>query len=223
MKNQRGTEDQARKIPTHEVVYCQLRDMILFGQLAPGEPVTIQGLTDKLGAGMTPVREAIRKLIAENALEFQGNRRVSVPVLNLSQLHEIEFARSQIEPELSRIACMNLTEKDIFTLRAVDAQVTTAIGSGDIQLYLLNNYRFHFALYELARSPVLLSIAQSLWLRFGPSLRIVCGRFGTSSLPDRHLDALTAMENRDCASLAAAISQDISQGISMVRLSLAGQ
>ncbi|MCB2130000.1 MAG: GntR family transcriptional regulator [Rhodobacteraceae bacterium] len=223
MKNQGGTEDQARKIPTHEVVYCQLRDMILFGQLAPGQPVTIQGLTDRLGAGMTPVREAIRKLIAENALEFQGNRRVSVPVLNLSQLHEIEFARSQIEPELSRIACKSLTENDISALRAVDAQVSLAIGAGDIQRYLLNNYRFHFALYELARSPVLLSIAQSLWLRFGPSLRIVCGRFGTSSLPDRHMDALAAMEKRDCAALAAAISQDISQGISMVRLSLSDQ
>ena len=34
------TED-ARKIPTHEVTYARLRDMILFGVLEPGQPVTI--------------------------------------------------------------------------------------------------------------------------------------------------------------------------------------
>ena len=50
----------ATKVPTHELTYVRLRDMILFGQLAPGQPVTIQGLIAELGAGMTPVREAIR-------------------------------------------------------------------------------------------------------------------------------------------------------------------
>lgn len=57
-----------RKIPSHEVTYARLRDMILFGHLAPGQPVTIQGLIADLGAGMTPVREAIRRLTAEGAL-----------------------------------------------------------------------------------------------------------------------------------------------------------
>jgi DNA-binding GntR family transcriptional regulator len=61
--------DDARKIPSHEVTYAQLRDMVLFGVLEPGQPVTIQGLIADLGAGMTPVREAIRRLTAEGALE----------------------------------------------------------------------------------------------------------------------------------------------------------
>jgi DNA-binding GntR family transcriptional regulator len=67
-----------RKIPTHEVTYVQLRDMVLTGRLAPGQPVTIQGLIRDLGAGMTPVREAIRRLTAEGALQLHDNRRVSV-------------------------------------------------------------------------------------------------------------------------------------------------
>ena len=56
-----------RKIPTHEVTYGHLRDMVLTGGLAPGQAVTIQGLIHDLGAGMTPVREAIRRLTAEGA------------------------------------------------------------------------------------------------------------------------------------------------------------
>ena len=70
---------ETRKIPSHEVTYARLRDMILFGHLAPGAPVTIQGLITELDAGMTPVREAIRRLTAEGALVLHDNRRVSVP------------------------------------------------------------------------------------------------------------------------------------------------
>ncbi|MCA3444998.1 MAG: GntR family transcriptional regulator, partial [Rhodobacter sp.] len=72
---------QDRKIPTHELTYARLRDMVLFGHLLPGQPVTIQGLVSDLEAGMTPVREAIRRLIAEGALTLLGNRRVLVPHL----------------------------------------------------------------------------------------------------------------------------------------------
>lgn len=223
MKNLRDTNESPRKVPSHEVTYCRLRDMILFGQLAPGQPVTIQGLTATLEAGMTPVREAIRKLTAEGALELQGNRRVSVPQLTTSQLDELAFARLTIEPKLVLMAAGNLTAKDISTLARIDAEIDEAIATGDVQRYLMNNFRFHFTLYERAEAPILLSIAQMLWLRFGPSLRVVCGRYGTSTLPDRHGEALDALRTGNATAVAQAVEQDIAQGIEQVRLSLAGQ
>ena len=63
----------AAKLPAHEQVYQRLRAQILFGELAPGQAVTIQGLVEALDSGMTPVREAIRRLISDGALVFQGN------------------------------------------------------------------------------------------------------------------------------------------------------
>ena len=75
----KGPSDPVR-LPAHELVYRDIRDQILFGEFEPGQPVTIQGLTDALGVGMTPVREALRRLTAEGALEFLGNRRIAVPV-----------------------------------------------------------------------------------------------------------------------------------------------
>ncbi len=222
MKNLRDADESPRKVPSHEITYCRLRDMILFGQLAPGQPVTIQGLTATLEAGMTPVREAIRKLTAEGALELQGNRRVSVPQLTGSQLDELAFARLTIEPRLAHMAAKRLESKDIAELARIDADIDQAISAGDVQRYLLNNYRFHFTLYERAEAPILLSIAHMLWLRFGPSLRVVCGRYGTSNLPDRHGEALAAMRAGDAGALARALESDIAQGIDQVRLSLAG-
>ena len=62
-----------------------------------------------------------------------------------------------------------------------------------------------------------------LWLRFGPSLRVVCGRYGTSNLPDRHDEALAAMRAGDAEAVATAIREDIEQGISQINLSLTSQ
>lgn len=214
-------DDSARKIPTHETTYAVLRDMILFGRLEPGQPITIQGLIAELGAGMTPVREAIRRLTAEGALLPQGNRRVSVPHLTPATVDQIAFARQTIEPELVRLASAHLTPALIDRLARLDGQVTDAIAGGDIPAYLESNHAFHFALYEASDAPVLVDMARSLWLRFGPSLRVVCARFGAAELPDRHEEALAAMRLGDTPGLVAALERDIAQGIDQVRLALA--
>lgn len=209
-----------RKIPTHEVTYAQLRDMILFGVLEPGQPVTIQGLIADLGAGMTPVREAIRRLAAEGALLPQGNRRVTVPRLTPAILEQLAFARITIEPKLAGMAAAALTPGLIGRLEAIDTQVDAAIRADNVNDYLQSNHAFHFALYEAAGAGVLLDMARSLWLRFGPSLRVVCARMGAAEFPDAHKEALTAMRAGDAAGLAAAMARDIGQGVDQVRLAL---
>ena len=209
-----------RKIPSHEITYARLRDMILFGHLAPGAPVTIQGLIGDLGAGMTPVREAIRRLTAEGALLPQGNRRVSVPQMSAAMLDQVAFARLAIEPKLAGLAAPRLTPAQIDRLEAIDAAVNRAIGTGNLQDYLAANHAFHFALYEAAGAPVLLDLARSLWLRAGPSLRVVIDRYGRETAPDLHREALAAMRGRDAKALAAAIERDIQQGVDHVRQAL---
>lgn len=210
----------SRKIPTHEVTYTQLRDMILFGHLEPGAAVTIQGLVASLDAGMTPVRESIRRLTAEGALELQGNRRVSVPRLTADTLDQVAFARLSIEPRLAELAAARLTPALIAQLAGLDAAVDRAILAGDIPAYLASNHAFHFCLYEASAAPVLVDMARSMWLRFGPSLRIVCARYGSHALPDRHGEALAAMRAGDAHALRAAIHSDIAQGIDQVHLAL---
>ncbi len=212
--------EENRKIPTHEVTYTKLRDMILYGKLEPGQPVTIQGLIAELGAGMTPVREAIRRLAAEGALLPQGNRRVTVPRLTVGQLDQLAFMRLSLEPKLAEMAAVNLTAHAIVKLEALDASVNRAIIKGSIPDYLESNHAFHFALYDLAGAGLLLDITRSLWLRFGPSLRVVIAQSGGLGLPDRHLEAINAMRAADVPGLARAIERDITQGIEQVRAAL---
>lgn len=204
------------KSPVHEQVYHTLKSQILFGDLVPGQPVTIQGLADALGVGMTPVREAIRRLISDGALVFQGNRRVSVPLISDSDIDQMKFARSSIESELSRRATPNLSPADIDELERIDQRLDSMIEDGDINGYLRLNHAFHKALYAHAQAPILRDLAERLWLRFGPSLRVVSGRFGTQSMPDRHKDIIAALREGDANKAALATAQDVEQGMELM-------
>lgn len=211
------------KIPTHEVTYARLRDMILYGELAPGQPVTIQGLIADLGAGMTPVREAIRRLAAEGALLPQGNRRVSVPRLSAADLEQLAFVRLTLEPRLAEMAAAHVTPDLVARLALLNAEVDRTVEAGDVQGYLQSNHAFHFTLYAAAGAGVLLDMAQSLWLRFGPSLRVVTQLSGRASLPDSHLDIIEALRSGRGDLAATALRRDIELGVGHVRDAIAGK
>jgi DNA-binding GntR family transcriptional regulator len=74
----------------------------------------------------------------------------------------------------------------------------------------------------MAGTPILRKIVTSLWLQFGPSLRVVSGRFGTSNLPDMHSETIEALHRRDAAAAARAIEQDIQQGLDLMTQALRG-
>lgn len=209
--------ENTHRIPVHQQVYLQLRDLILFGELAPGQPVTIQGLVTQLGAGMTPVREAIRRLTSEGALEFQGNRRVTVPTPDSNSIEEMIFARQALEPELALRAARKATKADFRELKEIDDRLDQAIALGDVGAYLRENYAFHAKIYEVADAPILADIANGIWLRYGPSLRVVCGRVGTQNLPDRHKEALEALNAGDAEGVARAMEEDVVQGMVQMR------
>lgn len=210
------SEMQKAGRPAHELVYRALRDKVLFGDLAPGAAVTIQGLTQALGAGMTPVREALRRLIAEGALDLGDNRRVQVPQLNAGALDELVTARLAIEPELARRAARRAGPEDIAALTAIDDHLDAAIAAADLRGYLEQNYRFHRALYLLAAAPILADLADGLWLRFGPSLRVVLDEAGRAVQPDMHKMLLGALTRGDVDGAAEAIAGDLRQGMARI-------
>ena len=206
-------QNVSAKIPTHQAVFLRLRDAILFGELAPGQAVTLLGLTEMLGVGMTPVREALRRLVAQGALEMHGNRRVTVPELTQNNVSELEFIRLSLEPELTRRFAQRANSQSIFKLRQIDGLLNTAIQMGDVSGYLRQNHTFHATIYAGANAPIMADAADQLWLRFGPSLRVVCGRFGTQNLPDKHQELLQALDDGNAIAAGVAMTGDIQQGM----------
>ncbi|MFD1510219.1 GntR family transcriptional regulator [Lacimonas salitolerans] len=215
-----GSDGLGAGLPAHQVIYGKLRELILFGEIAPGEAVTIQGLCARLGAGMTPVREAIRRLISEGALEFQGNRRVCVPQLTAANVAEIIFARQWLESHLALRATQRAKADDLAGLARIDAALDRAIERGELHAYLQQNYLFHQRIYQIADAPILAEMAERLWLRFGPALRVMIGRVGTQNLPDKHRALMECMRTGDPEGAARAVREDMLQGMEQVRAML---
>lgn len=203
------------KTPTHQQVYSAVREGILFGDYAPGQALTIQGLQDTIGAGMTPVREALRRLTAEGAVQMLGNRRICVPVIGSQEVEELFFIRKMLEPELVRRAAQNISTQEIDALDAIDAELNREINAGNVKGYLQLNYAFHKRLYQNAQAPVIADTVDRLWLRFGPSQRQNCAELGRADLPDCHAQITAALREKDIFAAIQATGDDVMQGMNL--------
>ena len=190
-----GAPGEGAKLPAHETVYQQLRAQILFGELAPGQAVTIQGLTEALNAGMTPVREAIRRLISDGALVFQGNRRVSVPLLGSEDIDELGFVRKTIESELARRAALHITDDQID--RARDHRF--GLGQGDFLPAMLRAIWCRITASTLACMPVQMRRSwRTLQIVSGCALARPCG-WSAAALAPRAFRTAIRTSLRPCA------------------------
>lgn len=209
-------ETSAATVTAHESVYRTMRERILIGGFPPGMAVTLRGLADMLGVSVMPVRDAVRRLIAERALTMQDNRRVRVPEMTRSKFNQVVFARQSLEPELAARALPNIKAADVAALQAIDESIDRAMQSGDVEGYMRGNFNFHFTLYRMASNETLNALVESVWLQFGPFMRMAYARYDTSKLEDFHQAALKAMRVRDETALRSAIAADIGQGMSFI-------
>ncbi|MBL4601389.1 MAG: GntR family transcriptional regulator [Emcibacteraceae bacterium] len=210
------------RVITHETVYESLYEAIISGRFEPGKILTIRGLAEQFNVSPMPIREAIRRLVALGALEMQSTRRVAVAQMTDSRYREIVTARTLLEPEIAARALPNLNKQLIQKLEKIDNEIDDAINKGEPILYSQKNREFHFTIYKAANCPIMLRLIESIWLQFGPFMRIVIGRLGTSYIVDQHISAITAIKNKDELALREAIKNDIYDGMDRISKELLG-
>jgi len=72
-----------------------------------------------------------------------------------------------------------------------------------------SNFRFHSLIYSAAQMPIANRMIESLWMQFGPFMRVVYGRYGTANMIDQHQAATDAIAASDPVAVEAAIQADI--------------
>jgi len=184
--------------------------------LLPGGSLSTRGLAQELGVSQMPVREALSRLAAEGAVEIRSKRRIVVPPMTAERFADLLHCRELLEPEAAAMALPYIDAARLKRLRAIDDALGVALRTGDVQSYMERNFEFHFTIYRAPPRTTIVRLIETLWLQFGPHMRVVYGRFGTANLVDQHQVALRAIRERNATRLKRAIRADIRDGMGLI-------
>ncbi|MBC5784646.1 GntR family transcriptional regulator [Ramlibacter sp. USB13] len=199
--------------PVNEAVYQALRRKLMHGEYRAGQVLGIQSVADALGTSTMPVREALRRLVAQNALEAMPNGTTRVPLTTQARLADVRRARLLIEGTVTEWAGPQLSSPELDTLDQLAQEITAARRTREgVASSLEKNRVFHFTIYAAAGSPVMMAAIESLWLQSGAYLRATRELLHSEEQPaDRlHEATVAALRRGDFAQARRCIEEDIS-------------
>jgi DNA-binding GntR family transcriptional regulator len=198
-----------------ERVYQTLRRALLTGHFVPGDVVSIRKLANELGTSAMPVREALKRLIAERALVQSSDRLIRIAPYDQKLHDEYIRIRIQIDGYAAERAAMAANDRSLVDrLAEHDFMMVESAKQLKVEEALAANYAFHFELYGAAGHRQLVDILESLWLRTGPFLATIRRK------PEEaiaffeyghifHGRAMAAVANRDGKAARRAVAMDI--------------
>ena len=199
--------------PAHERLYRALRQQVMHGELNPGQPMTLRGLGAQFGVSMTPVREAVRRLVAEGAFTMSSSGRISTPELTPERIEELASIRAMLEPEMAARALPRAHFALIDRLAAINALNQEAVMAQDAVAYIRTNLEFHRTLYLRAQTPAMLAMCETVWLQLGPTMRALYQKLRRRDMPQHHRVILAALRAGDEPGLRLAVRTDVTQGL----------
>lgn len=195
-------------------VYATIRSALINGQYAPGQRLRISALAEELGTSITPVREAIFRLVSERALEMTAATAVHVPFLTCEQLSEIRLIRMQLEGLAAERAATMIDHKAVAALEIIQRDFIKAAAT-DPKMASLLNRDFHFAILKHAQMPQLEVIVENMWTLMGPLLGVFHATMPVRQIAGdehRHYKILAAIRARDGVAARTAMEEDIDWG-----------
>lgn len=192
-------------------LYESLRLALMNGQYEPGHRLTIAGLAEEYGTSITPVREAIFRLVSERALEMRAATSVQVPRFEMQQLLEIQAIRYELEGRAAYEAAGRVTKRDLSALHSIHDKFIDAAAKDPAEASLLNR-DFHFAILRLSGMPILEGVCETMWTLIGPFLRtfhVLIPVREIVSDEHKHHDLMDALAAGDRERSRNAIQEDI--------------
>jgi DNA-binding GntR family transcriptional regulator len=190
-----------------DLAYARLREMIMRLELEPGSPLDERILTEKCGAGRTPLREAINRLAAEKLVVIAPRRGAFVMEIRDGDAWQLYEARLQTERLTARLAAERITPDQLQRLESSVASLPDTPTFVDTEEV---DWKFHKAIAEATQNRYLLDIIERLY-SLGTRLR--CLRYPYESV-ERTADyraIFAAVRDRDPERAEAAMVDHVSR------------
>jgi DNA-binding GntR family transcriptional regulator len=210
------------RVTLGERVHTELRELLMSGELAPGQKMSLRSVAETLGVSIMPVREAVARLVSDQSLEVLPNRAVRVPLMTRSRFLELTAVRLAVEGFAAEEAARNRTAKDLVAMRRFEEAFFDQARSPNPQAdqAVRANKELHFAVYRATGLPTLVSIIEGLWLKIGPvlnfDLKISPERLRTGGASEQHRRLVVAVEAGDATAARQALTDDIQGAASFI-------
>ncbi|MBS1014786.1 GntR family transcriptional regulator [Acetobacter persici] len=193
--------------------YQQIRERLIFSAYKGGERLVLRPLAASLELSPTPVREALLRLVSEQALELDDRNTACVPALSREVFQEVHPLRADLEERLTRNVAGQIIPEQIAVLEGCHQSFIEGYLAGDPHQSAVGNAAFHSAIAGFSSMSITAGIMQRLWARIGPFYA------GTNGLPPAspveanhpHMLLLEAFRQHDAEAAVAAIRQDFEQ------------
>jgi DNA-binding GntR family transcriptional regulator len=180
-----------------DLVAALIRELVITGELEPGEQLRQRDLAQRFHVSQTPVREAMRRLESEGLLTCDTHRGFTVVAPDVGRVEENFQIRAALESLGASLAARKIDPGGLIRLRSLNDQMRAL---ADDAGYAELNREFHFTVYEYAHSPLLLSLMRLLWASLHGGPRV--SRTHAESAR-QHDEILAALAGGDAGAAAA--------------------
>lgn len=132
-----------------------IRELIMAGELRPGQFVRIDGLAAELGISVTPVRQALVTLRGEGFVHLEPRRGFVISPLSEEDIRDLFRIQAFVAGEVAAYATKNATPEELNHLRQIVIEIERANKEDDVMAEERLAHEFHEVLAESAHRPKL--------------------------------------------------------------------
>ena len=197
--------------------YQAIRTSLRRGELRPGEKLILRPLAAKLRLSATPVREALLRLVSEQALGLDERSSVIVPTLGADDLDEIHELRIDLEGRAAELTAQKGDEAVVERLEAICRRFNSAVDAESVLDANWEDDRFHREILLSAGRPMMVRLVENLQVRTGPLMALADLSGGTDGRAAMHAALVRAVRASDGAAGRQAMAHGLDQLFSQLR------
>lgn len=211
-----ASNDRARESPTlATAIQNRLRADILDCTIKPGQTLRFEWLRETYKASVSPLREALMRLLAEGLVQLEDRRGFRAAPVSIEHLLDLTMVRRETEALAIRLAIERGDDHWESSILASFNTLSKYPGRNGRELFdpewEKRHRAFHYSLYAACGSPILLASIASFdnqWMRY----RLLSGKymkFRRRHIQQEHSDLKDAVTGRDSLAATQAIHQHI--------------
>ena len=172
--------DPDGEISSGDRAFAALMSALRDGLYRPGDRLRELEIAERFDLSRTPVREALRRLEAENIVEHRPRVGAVIRTLGQTEVVELYEMRLVLERTAAEMAAKHAAEAEVDDMAALNDDIA-ALPEGGPRAAAINQ-TFHRAIYVAARNRFLLDAARAMnnaLLLLGPTTLADAERIGT--------------------------------------------